>query len=89
MRVTTKGQVTIPQEVREKLGIFPGTEVEFILRGDSARIVKKTKDAGKMTRGERIVSRIVGKGTANLDLTTDQIMALTRGWGDEDDPDRQ
>ena len=88
MRVTTKGQVTIPQEVREKLGIFPGTEVDFIVKGDSARIVKK-KDSGKMTRGERIVARAVGKGTANLDLTTDQIMAWTRGWDDEDNPDRQ
>lgn len=89
MRVTTKGQVTIPQEVREKLGIFPGTEVDFIVRGDSARIVKAKKDSGKMTRGERIATRAVGKGTANLDLTTDQIMAWTRGWDDEDDPDRQ
>ena len=89
MRVTTKGQVTIPQDVREKLGIFPGTEVDFIVKGDSARIVKTQKDSGKMTRGERIVARIVGKGTANLDLTTDQIMAWTRGWDDEDDPDRQ
>lgn len=87
MRVTTKGQVTIPQEVRKKLGIFPGTEVEFIVRGDSAKLVKAKSKIGKRSRGEEIVARIVGKGTANLDLTTDQIMALTRGWG-EDDFDR-
>ena len=30
MRVTTKGQVTIPQHIREKLGIFPATEIEFV-----------------------------------------------------------
>ena len=87
MRVTTKGQVTIPQEVREKLGIFPGTEVEFVVRGDSARLIKAKSKSGKLSRGERIVERIRGKGSVNLDLTTDQLMALTRGWG-EDDFDR-
>lgn len=87
MRVTTKGQVTIPQEVREKLGIFPGTEVDFVIRGDSAKLVKAKSKNGKPSRGEKIVDRIRGKGSVNLDLTTDQLMALTRGWG-EDDFDR-
>ena len=87
MRVTTKGQVTIPIEVREKLGIVPGTEVEFSVRGDDVRIVKANRKSGKLSRGERIVERIRGKGSANLNLTTDQLMALTRGWG-EDDFDR-
>lgn len=86
MRLTSKGQVTIPQAVREKLGLFPGTEIEFVVRGDRAHIVKAKKNKG-MSRGERIVANAVGKGSANLDLTTDQIMALTRGWG-EDDYDR-
>ena len=87
MRVTTKGQVTIPIEVREKLGIFPGTEVEFSVNGNAVSIVKAKRRDGKLSRGERIVERIRGKGSANLDLTTDQLMALTRGWG-EDDFDR-
>lgn len=87
MRITSKGQVTVPQAVREKLGLFPGTEVEFVVRGNSASLVKAKKRKGTMSRGERIVARAVGKGTVNLDLTTDQIMALTRGWG-EDDYDR-
>jgi AbrB family looped-hinge helix DNA binding protein len=29
MRITTKGQVTIPQEIREELGLLPNTEVTF------------------------------------------------------------
>lgn len=89
MRVTTKGQVTIPQEVREKLGIFPGTEVDFIVQGDSAALIKAKKKNGKTSRGQRIVARAAGSGTANLDLTTDQIMAWTRGWDDDNDTDRQ
>ncbi|MGH9949744.1 MAG: AbrB/MazE/SpoVT family DNA-binding domain-containing protein [Pyrinomonadaceae bacterium] len=84
MRVTTKGQVTIPIEVRQKLGIFPGTEVEFSVRGDAVRIVKAKRKSGQLSRGEGIVERIRGKGSVNLDLTTDQLMALTRGWGQDD-----
>jgi AbrB family looped-hinge helix DNA binding protein len=87
MRMTSKGQVTIPQAVREKLGLYPGAEIDFVVRGKSALIVKAKKKKGGVSRGERIVANAVGKGTVNLDLTTDQIMALTRGWG-EDDFDR-
>lgn len=82
MRVTSKGQVTIPIEIREKLGILPNSEVEFRLQGDSARLVKVT---GKRTRGrgEAIVARL--KGTATTKMTTDEILALMRGDPDEDD----
>lgn len=87
MRVTSKGQVTIPIALREKFGIFPDTEVEFGFRGNQITIQKAKLKKGKLSRGERIVARATGTGTVNLDLTTDQIMALTRGWG-EDDYDR-
>lgn len=87
MRVTSKGQVTIPVELREKFGIFPDSEVEFGYSGNKITIQKAKPKKGKMSRGERIVANAVGKGTVNLDLSTDQIMALTRGWG-EDDFDR-
>lgn len=87
MRVTTKGQVTIPIAIREKAGIFPDTEVEFGLRGDTVTIKKAVANGRRLTRGEEIIARARGKGSVNRDLTTDQIMALTRGWG-EDDFDR-
>lgn len=87
MRVTSKGQVTIPIAVREKLGIFPNTEVEFVVSGDSARLIKVSPKNGRPSRGEQIVARARGTGSVNLDLTTDQIMAIMRGWG-EDDFDR-
>jgi len=40
VRITSKGQVTIPQEIRTRLGLLPHTRVEFELAGDPARIRK-------------------------------------------------
>ena len=81
MRITSKGQVTIPQEIRERLGLLPHCEVEFDVVGDSVRIRKAKARAGvkgkRMTRGEMIVAHLRGRGTTPL--TTDEIMALTRG----------
>ena len=74
MRVTSKGQVTIPQDIREKAGILPGAEVEFALKGGKVYIEKA---AGRRSRGMRITRRMRGKAT--VPMTTDEIMALTRG----------
>jgi AbrB family looped-hinge helix DNA binding protein len=74
MRLTSKGQVTIPQEFREALGLLPHSEVEFELDGDAVRIRKARKSGG---RGATIVTRM--RGTATGRLTTDAIMKLTRG----------
>lgn len=73
MRVTTKGQVTIPLEIRTKLGFLPNTEVVFELAGDSVKIRK----AQSQTRGQILVSHMRGRG--NVRMSTDEIMALTRG----------
>lgn len=73
MRVTTKGQVTIPQHVRTRLGIRPGSEVRFTLKGDVAVMEKvAAKD-----RGRAIVEHMRGRATTGM--TTDEIMRLTRG----------
>ena len=45
MRVTSKGQVTIPLEIREQFGIFPNTEIEFVLKGNDI-ILRKAKSKG-------------------------------------------
>lgn len=74
-RVTSKGQVTIPIELREALGIGAGTVVEFQRKGDAVMIRKAA--AARQDRGERLVERL--RGTATTRLTTDEIMALTRG----------
>jgi len=74
--VTTKGQVTIPKPVRDRLGINPGSKVEFELAQDGRAFLRRVgKRAVKASRFERM------RGTATSGLSTDEIMALTRGDG--------
>ncbi|MBI4869386.1 MAG: AbrB/MazE/SpoVT family DNA-binding domain-containing protein [Candidatus Wallbacteria bacterium] len=75
MRITSKGQVTIPQAIREELGLLRDTEVEFAVDGDAVRIVKSA-DPSKRTRGQGAVARL--RGTGSVKMTTDEILALTR-----------
>jgi AbrB family looped-hinge helix DNA binding protein len=75
MRITAKGQVTIPRKIREKAGLMPNTEVQFDYRGGAVRI-RPAPRGHKPTRGERVVAHLRGRG--DVELTTDQIMALTR-----------
>ena len=77
MQVTSKGQVTIPQDIRNRLGLLPHTEVEFELAGDHARIRKARRGAGEGTRGRLALEAL--RGTGNARMSTDEIMALTRG----------
>ena len=74
MKVTTKGQVTIPLEIREQLGIQPGAEVEFSVEGN---VMKLTPVRRSRTHGRRIVERLRGRATVRM--STEEIMALTRG----------
>jgi AbrB family looped-hinge helix DNA binding protein len=73
VRVTEKGQVTIPKELRDALGIGAGTEVEFERRRDTI-VVRKASTGGH--RGDRLAERLRGRG--DVPMTTDEIMALTR-----------
>ncbi len=74
MRITSKGRVTIPLPIREQTGLLPDTEVEFDVEGDRV-ILKKAKK--KSSRGKTIVMHMKGKATSGM--STDEIMALTRG----------
>jgi AbrB family looped-hinge helix DNA binding protein len=88
MRVTSKGQVTIPKAVRDKLGITPGTDVGF--SEDGGLIVQNHEEliVGE-SRGARIARKLVELGERARregwlnDLTTDEIMEMTRGPRDE------
>jgi AbrB family looped-hinge helix DNA binding protein len=77
MQITSKGQVTIPLEIRTRLGLLPNTEVEFELSGDHARIRKaKQQQRGVRGRAAQIIDAL--RGTADMRMSTDEIMALTR-----------
>ena len=72
MRVTIKGQVTIPQHIREKLGILPATEIEFVEEKDRVYIFKKERPGKQNSKFRNL------RGVATVRMTTDEIMALTR-----------
>ncbi len=76
MTVTTKGQVTIPQHIRERFGLLPNTEVEFTVVGDTVQLVKKTARPSK-GRGALAVEAL-RRHPGTVKMTTDEIMALTR-----------
>ena len=73
MRVTEKGQITIPKALRDALGIGPGTEVEFERHKDTVVVRKAKSGTG---RGTLLARRLRGRG--DVEMTTDEIMALTR-----------
>jgi AbrB family looped-hinge helix DNA binding protein len=74
MRITSKGQVTIPIEIREKAGLLPDTEVEFRITGNTV-VLKKVGSSSKRSRD--LINRM--RRRATLKMTTDEILALTRG----------
>jgi AbrB family looped-hinge helix DNA binding protein len=77
MRITSKGQVTIPVEIREKAGLLPHTDVEFHYDGD---VVTVTRMRASSRSGQvlKAIERL--RGTARTGgLSTDDIMAMTRG----------
>jgi AbrB family looped-hinge helix DNA binding protein len=75
MRITSKGQVTIPAEIRQQAGLLPHTEVQFEFDGKVVRIVRANTRKGS-DRGARLVAHLRGRG--DLAMSTDEIMALTR-----------
>jgi AbrB family looped-hinge helix DNA binding protein len=75
MRITSKGQVTIPQKIREKFGWLPETNVMFEVADGGKVLLVKTENS--RSRGQKIVEHLKGRGTGKM--STDEIMALTRG----------
>lgn len=75
MRVTSKGQVTIPRHIRERLGIGPNSEVHFVMQGND--VVLRLTASESSSKGSRLIQRL--RGRASVRMSTDEIMALTRG----------
>ena len=88
MRLTSKGQVTIPQDIRQKLGMLPNTEVEFDIVGDSV-CIRKVRGAGnpghplasdwRKPAPGMLLDLMRAAPRPNAGMTTDELMALTRG----------
>ena len=80
MKITSKGQVTIPKGIRDGFGFLPGTEVEFVEDNGEIRI---RKVAGGSNRGKEIVDHLRRAGGGKYKLSTEEIMRMTRGedWG--------
>lgn len=74
MRLTTKGQVTIPRDIREHLAVAPHDEVDFIVKDGQVILVKSDRSADRFREH---LKKIRGKGTVGM--STDEIMRLTRG----------
>ena len=73
MRVTIKGQVTIPQEIREKFNITPAVEIDFIEEKNRIYLIKRKGQAKNTHKLNKL------RGIATVKMTTDEIMSLTRG----------
>ncbi len=67
MRITSKGQVTIPADIRERAGLLPHTEVEFEFDGQGVLIVR-----AKAARGARLVAHLRDRG--DVVMSTDAII---------------
>lgn len=72
-KVTSKGQITIPKAVREQLGIGPGSMVDFERIEDGRIVLAKVGKKARPSRFARL------RGSAGKGMSTDEIMALTRG----------
>jgi AbrB family looped-hinge helix DNA binding protein len=79
MRITSKGQVTIPADIRERAGLLPNTEVEFDYDGKTVTIAR-AKKSKKPGRGEALVAHLRRHPPKHFrGMNTDEIMKLLRG----------
>ncbi|MEB3321553.1 MAG: AbrB/MazE/SpoVT family DNA-binding domain-containing protein [Synechococcaceae cyanobacterium] len=75
MRITSKGQVTIPQAIRERCGLLPHTEVRFVEEGGRVYLEQRCEAP---SRGEEGIARL-RKARPRTKLSTDELLALCRG----------
>jgi AbrB family looped-hinge helix DNA binding protein len=80
VRITSKGQVTIPKAIRDEMGLLPGTEVEFVNEDGEIRVRKLP---GGRSRGQQIVEGLKRASGGDIPMSTEEIMRLSRGddWG--------
>lgn len=77
MRVTSKGQVTIPIDIRERAGLLPDVEVEFRLEGSVVTL--RPASAARPDNAGRALVEHLSRFSDDITMTADEVMALTRG----------
>lgn len=80
MKLTADGQITIPEHIRQQAGLLPGSELE--IRFENGRLWMEKVDTDSEMKRQKIlqaIRQVEGSATANLDLSTDEVMRLTRG----------
>ena len=82
MRVTEKGQVTIPKEIRDRLGIGPGSEIDFVEDGNSVKIVAANAGQFDAEAFKRTLNSLAGRVDLG-GMTTDEYMLWLRGPRDD------
>jgi antitoxin PrlF len=88
-RMTSKGQVTIPKEIRDKLGIGPGSDVGFREEGGQMIIEPEKRAATAEDPADHMIRVLVefGKTAKRLPMTDKELMALTRDYPTDADLD--
>jgi AbrB family looped-hinge helix DNA binding protein len=77
--VTSKGQVTIPKDIRDRLGIEPGSEVSFVARANGRvelQRIGNSRDRKRLKEFQNWLDRL--EGTGDSGLSADDVMAMTR-----------
>jgi AbrB family looped-hinge helix DNA binding protein len=82
MRITSKGQVTIPQEIREKHGLLPNTEVDFVV--ERGRVFLKPRK-GRATKADRLMEHL--RNAPKMRMSSKELLAILRDEPDELDAD--
>ncbi|MEO8613686.1 MAG: AbrB/MazE/SpoVT family DNA-binding domain-containing protein [Luteolibacter sp.] len=77
MKVTIKGQITIPIALRERFGLSPGTEVEFVAAEGVLQVKPRKRSKKETSTFDRWLAKAAG--SAKPGTTTDEMMAMTRG----------
>lgn len=79
MKITSKGQVTIPQAVREKAGLLPHSEVEFVVNARGEVVIRPLKGADSQIRAAFQKARGSANAREFKGMNTDEFMEFLRG----------
>lgn len=79
-KVMSKGQVTIPKDIREILGVTSGDRITFIVEGNTVRIVNSAVYAMELLQKE-----MSGEAVRTGLISDDDVMALVKELRNEDE----